>query len=59
MSAPADPSASTGRSTRQVLLVMVLVSFGAFTAVALAVDGIVGIFTPSRSTCCRSRSSWT
>ena len=44
MSAPADLSASTGRSTRQVLLVMVLVSFGAFTAVALAVDGIVGIF---------------
>ena len=32
------------RSTRQLLLVVVLVLFGGFTAAALAVDGIVGIF---------------
>ena len=44
MSSAADRSAAPGRSVRQALLVIVLVSFGAFTAVALAVDGFVGIF---------------
>ena len=43
MTSPADSDTSISRSTRQVLLVIVLVSFGALTAVALAVDGIVGI----------------
>ncbi len=44
MSSPADGSASISRPTRQVLLVVVLMSFGAFTTLALAVDGITGTF---------------
>lgn len=44
MNSPGDSPTPFSRSTRQVLLVVVMVSFGAFTAVALAVDGIAGIF---------------
>lgn len=43
MSSPVGNSTSLSRSTQQILLVVVLVLFGAFTAVALAVEGIVGI----------------
>ena len=43
MTPPPHNSAAPNRSTQQILLVVVLVLFGAFTAVALAVDGIVGI----------------
>lgn len=44
MNSPGDSPTPLSLSPRQVLLVVVMVSFGAFTAVALAVDGIVGIF---------------
>ena len=45
MRPPAErPTPPIGRSTEQVLLVVVLVLFAGFTAAALAVDGIVGIF---------------
>lgn len=43
MSPSTDAATRRHRSAREVLLVAVLVSFGVFTAVALAVDGFVGI----------------
>ena len=44
MKSRADSPAPLGLSTERVLLIVVLVLFGSFTAAALAVDGIVGIF---------------
>ena len=44
MKSRADSPAPLGFSTERVLLIVVLVLFGSFTAAALAVDGIVGIF---------------